>query len=200
MWRIKSLLIAAPIAAGLLAAPAAHADWHRGGGGGGWHGNYGHYHGGGYWNHGGGIGLGGALLGLGAAAVIGGAIASQAYVPPPPVVYAAPRPTTLHRRATTLHRRALMRGRPPITRQVRAIIDRGRCEPRAVTPNSQSRRGAIPAPQSVLPGDHDLRCRAGNSLGHRTTPANRSVTMMVGVSSDPAPRISIIEMPGIRRN
>ncbi len=28
MLRFKALLIAAPIAAGLLAAPAAHADWH----------------------------------------------------------------------------------------------------------------------------------------------------------------------------
>ena len=32
----SKLLIAAPVAAGLLAAPAAHADWH---GHGGWHGN-----------------------------------------------------------------------------------------------------------------------------------------------------------------
>lgn len=94
MWRIKSLLIAAPIAAGLLAAPAAHADW-RG------HGGYGHYYGGGYHGgynggyHGGGghgAGVAGAILGLGAAAIIGGAIASQAYAPPPPVVYVQPRP------------------------------------------------------------------------------------------------------------
>ena len=83
MWRIKSLLIAAPIAAGLLAAPAAHAEW-RG------HGGYGHYYGG---YHGGwhGPGVAGAILGLGAAAVVGGVIASQAYAPPP-VVYAQPRP------------------------------------------------------------------------------------------------------------
>ena len=33
MMRFKALLIAAPIAAGLLAAPAAHADWHGRGGG-----------------------------------------------------------------------------------------------------------------------------------------------------------------------
>ena len=83
MWRLKSLMIAAPIAAGLLAAPAAHAEW-RG------HGGYGHYYGG---YHGGwrGPGVAGAILGLGAAAIVGGVIASQAYAPPP-VVYAAPRP------------------------------------------------------------------------------------------------------------
>ncbi len=82
MRLIKSLLIAAPIVAGLLSAPMAHADWHGGGGwhGGGWHGDY----------HGGGPGFGGVLLGLGAAAVVGGLIASQAYVPPPAVVYAQP--------------------------------------------------------------------------------------------------------------
>ena len=40
----SKLLIAAPIAAGLLAAPAAHADWHHGD----WH-----------WHHGGaGTGIG----------------------------------------------------------------------------------------------------------------------------------------------
>jgi hypothetical protein len=83
MRRFKSLLIAAPVAAGLLAAPAAHAEW-RGHGGYGWHGGYGHYHGG--WR---GPGVAGALLGLGAAAVVGGVIASQAYAPPP-VVYAPP--------------------------------------------------------------------------------------------------------------
>ena len=33
MMRIKALLVAAPIAAALLAAPAAHAEWHGGGGG-----------------------------------------------------------------------------------------------------------------------------------------------------------------------
>ena len=83
MRRFKSLLIAAPVAAGLLAAPAAHAEW-RGHGGYGWHGGYGNYHGG--WR---GPGVAGALLGLGAAAVVGGVIASQAYAPPP-VVYAPP--------------------------------------------------------------------------------------------------------------
>ena len=78
----STFLIAAPIAAGLLAAPAAHADWHRGG----WHG--------GYWqhDHGGGNAAASALLGLGIGALIGGAIvASQPqYYAPPPVVYAPP--------------------------------------------------------------------------------------------------------------
>jgi hypothetical protein len=94
MTRFKFLLIAAPIAAGLLAAPAAHADWH--GGRDGWHGG-GHER----WEHarweherrehrGGGPDIGGAILGLGAAAILGGVIASQAYAPPPPVYYAPP--------------------------------------------------------------------------------------------------------------
>ncbi|HEY4040734.1 MAG TPA: hypothetical protein VGM32_02695 [Rhodopila sp.] len=94
MMRFKALLIAAPIAAGLLAAPAAHAEWH-GHGGGGWHG--GGWHGGheGGWHRG--PGVAGAILGLGAAAVVGGVIASQAYAPPPvyyapPPVYYAPPP------------------------------------------------------------------------------------------------------------
>lgn len=90
MVRFKAFLIAAPLAAGLLMAPAAHADWH---GHGGWHGG-GYEHGG--YEHGGysrgfrGPGVGGVLLGLGAAAVIGGVIASQSYAPPP--VYYAPPP------------------------------------------------------------------------------------------------------------
>ena len=80
--------------AGLLAAPAAHAEWHGHGGGGhggAWHGGDWHggdWHGGGY--RGPGPGVAGAILGLGAAAVIGGVIASQAYAPPPPVYYAPP--------------------------------------------------------------------------------------------------------------
>jgi len=80
MWRVKTLLIAAPVAAGLLAAPAAQAEW-RG------YGGYGHYH----YYHGGwrGPGVAGAIVGLGAAAVVGGVIASRAYLPPP-VVYAPP--------------------------------------------------------------------------------------------------------------
>ena len=101
MLHIKTLLIAAPVALGLLGAPAAHADWrhggggHWGGGGGGHWGGGGGYRGGGGWGHhrGGNGALTGALLGLGAAAVIGGIIASQPrYYAPPPVVY-APRPS-----------------------------------------------------------------------------------------------------------
>jgi hypothetical protein len=90
----STLLIAAPVAAGLLAAPAAQADWHHGGGD--WH------HGGGDWHHGdwhhdhyNGGAVAGAVLGLGAAALLGGIIASQAqqpYYAPPPVVYAPPPP------------------------------------------------------------------------------------------------------------
>jgi hypothetical protein len=104
MRRLTSLLMAVPVAAGLLAAPAAYADnWNHGGGG--YHGGgprpgYGPgYHGGGYppgyrgGYHGGynnGPAVAGAVVGLGAAAILGGVIASQAYRPPPPVVYAAP--------------------------------------------------------------------------------------------------------------
>lgn len=89
MSRLKSLLIAAPVAAGLLSAPA-YADWH----------GHGDYHGHGDWHgapprggwhdhdHGNGGAIAGALLGLGAAAVIGGVLASQAA--PPPVVYQPP--------------------------------------------------------------------------------------------------------------
>ena len=97
MMGFRAVLVAVPVATALLAAPAAHADWR--GHGGGYHG--GEYHGGGY--HGGGYhggdwhhdyhrgpGVGGVILGLGAAAVLGGVIASQAYAPPPPVVYAPP--------------------------------------------------------------------------------------------------------------
>lgn len=80
MLRFKALLIAAPVAAGLLAAPAAHAEW-RGHGGGGWHEGHEHHRG---------PGFGGVILGLGAAAVLGGVLASQAYAPPPPVYYAPP--------------------------------------------------------------------------------------------------------------
>ncbi len=87
MSRLTALLIAAPVAVGLLAAPAAHADWH--GRGGDWHGRGGYEHGGYDRGHHGGPGIAGAILGLGAAAVIGGVIASQAYAPPP-VVYAPP--------------------------------------------------------------------------------------------------------------
>ena len=89
-----SLLIAAPVALGLLAAPAAHADWRHHGGGwdNGWHG---HEH------HGNGDAVAGALLGLGVGAVIGGVIASSRpscftrlppVYAPPPVAYAPPPP------------------------------------------------------------------------------------------------------------
>ena len=76
---------AAAISAGLLAAPAAHAEWHRGwGGGGGWH----HSEFRPRYRPGIGIGpvIAGGVLGLGAAALIAGALA-----PPPPPVYYAPR-------------------------------------------------------------------------------------------------------------
>jgi ammonia channel protein AmtB len=88
MLRFKALLIAAPVAVGLLAAPAAHAEW-RGHGGGDWHGRGGWHDGYGH-DRGRGVGVAGAILGLGAAAVLGGVIGSQAYAPPP--VYYAPPP------------------------------------------------------------------------------------------------------------
>jgi hypothetical protein len=81
MLRFKALLIAAPVAAGLLMAPAAHAEWR--GRGGERHDNFRHE------RHGG-PGVGGVILGLGAAAVLGGVLASQAYAAPPPVYYAPP--------------------------------------------------------------------------------------------------------------
>lgn len=90
MLNIKTLLIAVPVALGLLGAPVAHAEWrhHDGfGRGGGWDrgGGWGYR---GYGHRGNGA-LTGAILGLGAAAVIGGIIASQPtyYAPPPPVTY-----------------------------------------------------------------------------------------------------------------
>jgi hypothetical protein len=86
MRYLSTMLIAAPIAAGLMAAPAAQADWHHGDRD--WHGDYHHHDGGGA--------VAGAVIGLGAAAVLGGLLASQAqqpyYAPPPPVVYAPPPP------------------------------------------------------------------------------------------------------------
>jgi len=90
MVRLTSLLIAAPLAMGLLAAPAAHAEWRNHGG---WGGGYGRH-----WDHRGPGPVAGALLGLGVGAVVGGVIVSQpyyaappyAYAPPPPVVYAPP--------------------------------------------------------------------------------------------------------------
>ena len=86
----STLLVAATVAAGLLAAPAAHADWrgHHEWHGGGWHQCWHHE------NHDNGAAIAGAVLGLGAAAILGGVLASQqpAYYapPPPPVVYAPP--------------------------------------------------------------------------------------------------------------
>ncbi|HVY18275.1 MAG TPA: hypothetical protein VHB27_23855, partial [Rhodopila sp.] len=73
---MKSLFVAVPVAVGLLAAPAAQAQWH--GGPGGPHGGYrgppprGQWHGGGDWHHhdhdgGNGGAIAGAILGLGAA-------------------------------------------------------------------------------------------------------------------------------------
>jgi hypothetical protein len=83
MTQWKTMLIAAPVALGLLAAPAAHAEWR----GGGYHGEWGHH---GEWGYRGPGPLAGALIGLGAAAVVGGIIASQqpVYAPPPAHYYA----------------------------------------------------------------------------------------------------------------
>jgi hypothetical protein len=98
MFSKSRLLLALPVAAGLLAAPTlAHAEWyHRGGGGyqqpyrgGGYHGGY--YRGGYYRGPGPGAYVAGALLGLGAAAVVGSILAPPpVYYAPPPVVYAPP--------------------------------------------------------------------------------------------------------------
>jgi hypothetical protein len=78
-----SLLIAAPVAAGLLAAPAAHADWRHNRGG------WGHYER--HDSRGNGGAVAGALIGLGVGALIGGVIASQAQpYAPPPVAYTPP--------------------------------------------------------------------------------------------------------------
>ena len=84
------LLVAAPLAAALLAAPVvAHADWH---GRGDWHRGFVYrapYRGGPHWGPG--AVIGGALLGLGAGALVAGALAPPpAYYPPPPVYYAPP--------------------------------------------------------------------------------------------------------------
>jgi hypothetical protein len=85
----STLLVAAPVAAGLLTAPAAHADWrgHHEWRGSGWHQGWQHEH------HDNGAAIAGAVLGLGAAAILGGILASQQltyYAPPPPVAYAPP--------------------------------------------------------------------------------------------------------------
>ena len=122
MARLTALLIAAPVAVGLLAAPAAQAEWRghdddrKGGWDRGHQGHHGHYRSEGHYRHHGGGhngALTGALLGLGALAVIGGVFAAQPnyaqpnyaqpnyaqpyyaqqyYAPPPPVVYAPPHP------------------------------------------------------------------------------------------------------------
>ena len=84
---------AAAVSSGLLAAPAAHAEWHRGGYGG-WHGGYGGWHGGYDGWHRGGFRAGpvvAGVLGFGAGALVGSALAPRAYYAPPPVYY-APRP------------------------------------------------------------------------------------------------------------
>jgi hypothetical protein len=79
MRYVKSFLIAAPVALGLLLSPAAHAEWRHGGWG---------YHGG---HRGYGVPLVAALLGLGVGAAI---VASQppvvAYAPPPAYYYPPP--------------------------------------------------------------------------------------------------------------
>ncbi len=84
----KTLSIAAPVALGLLAAPAAEAHWRGDGWRGGGYG-YGWHH-----EHDDGGAVAGALLGLGIGALIGGAIvASQPhYAPPAPAYYAPPPP------------------------------------------------------------------------------------------------------------
>jgi len=77
----KTLLIAAPVALGLLAAPAAEAHWR----GDGWHGDRGWHH-----DHDDGGAVAGAIIGLGVGALIGAMAASQQphYAPPPAAYYA----------------------------------------------------------------------------------------------------------------
>ena len=87
MVHVRKLLIAAPVAFGLLFAQGAQAQHHGGGGGGGggYHGYSGHHGGGG------GGALAGALAGVGVAAVLGGLIiASQPRPAPAPDYYAPP--------------------------------------------------------------------------------------------------------------
>jgi hypothetical protein len=72
------LLVAIPVAVGLLAASPAEAYWRRGG----------YYHGGGF-----GVGpaIAGAVVGLGiGAALTGGYGYGRPYYAPPPVYYAPP--------------------------------------------------------------------------------------------------------------
>src|ERR1700734_1462892 len=84
MRYMESLLVAVPVALGLLVTPmitpAAHAEWRHGGWG---------YHGG-YRGPGWGVPLGAALLGLGVGAAV---VASQPpayYYPPAPAYYYPP--------------------------------------------------------------------------------------------------------------
>jgi hypothetical protein len=93
MGHLKTLLIATPVALGLLLAPTAHAQ-SRYHGGGGYHGHHGYSHGGG----GGRGALAGVIAGVGVAAILGGLLAAQSqpapvYAPPPgyyPGYYPAP--------------------------------------------------------------------------------------------------------------
>ena len=71
--RVTSLVFAAALAAGSLAAPAAQADWR----------------GRGYYGYGGGPAVG-AIIGLGAGVAIGSALAPRGYYAPPPGYYAPP--------------------------------------------------------------------------------------------------------------
>jgi hypothetical protein len=86
MPRNRALIFAGVIAAGMLAAPAAEADWRYRGGG--WGPRY--YAAPRY--YGPGPAIAGAILGLGVGAAIAGAYAAPPYyyAPPPPVYYAPP--------------------------------------------------------------------------------------------------------------
>ena len=86
--RIRTVLLAAPAALALLAAPAAHADWYQHGGAR-YAPHYG-YHGGGY--HGGVVGpvVAGALVRRGIGAVAAAVLAPPVVYAPPPVYYAPP--------------------------------------------------------------------------------------------------------------
>ena len=79
-----SLLVAVPVAFGLLAASTPASAYY-------YHGGYGYRHGG----FGAGPAIAGAIVGLGVGAAISGAYAPRYYAPPayyvpPPVVYAPP--------------------------------------------------------------------------------------------------------------
>lgn len=95
MARNRALIFAGVMAAGMLAAPAAEADW-RYRGGPGWGPRY--YAAPRYYAppryYGPGPGVAGAIIGLGVGAAIAGAFATPPpyyyYAPPPPVYYAPP--------------------------------------------------------------------------------------------------------------